>query len=122
MNQKEMLIKCSEKGFNVTPPLLYRHGKKYGFLIRNGKDGRERYRVDEKKFFDWLDSYNVDSDYLPVGETARKYGIPYSGLKYKLLKDNCEMKKLGIIHGGLLYARRTDIERAISSYNRRDKK
>ena len=119
MNQKEMLEKCKEKGFNVTTPLLYRQGKIHGFLIRNGKDGRERYDVDEKKFNKWLSNLTVNDNYLPVGETARQYNIPYSGLKYQLQKNNCEMKKMGIVKGGLLYAKRTDIERVIGQYNKR---
>ena len=122
MNQKEMIAKCKERGFDVTSPLIYRQGKIHGFLIRNGKDGRERYDVDEKKFYTWLDNLTVSDDYLPVGETARKHNIPYSGLKYQLQKNNCEMKKMGIVKGGLLYAKRTDIERAVAQYSRRTKK
>ena len=122
MNQKEMIVKCKERGFDVTSPLIYRQGKIHGFLIRNGKDGRERYDVDEKKFYTWLDNLTVSDDYLPVGETARKHNIPYSGLKYQLQKSNCEMKKMGIVKGGLLYAKRTDIERAVAQYSRRTKK
>lgn len=122
MNQKDMIAKCKEKGFDVTSPLIYRQGKVYGFLVRNGKDGRERYDVDEKKFYEWLDNFIVDDNYLPVGETAREYNIPYSGLKYQLKKNNCEMKKMGIVKGGLLYAKRTDIERVVAQYRRRDKK
>ena len=122
MNQKDMVAKCKERGFDVTSPLIYRQGKIHGFLIRNGKDGRERYDVDEKKFYTWLDNLTVSDDYLPVGETARKNNIPYSGLKYQLQKNNCEMKKMGIVKGGLLYAKRTDIERAVAQYSRRDKK
>ena len=122
MNQKEMIAKCKERGFDVTSPLIYRQGKIHGFLIRNGKDGRERYDVDEKKFYTWLDNLTVSDDYLLVGETARKHNIPYSGLKYQLQKNNCEMKKMGIVKGGLLYAKRTDIERAVAQYSRRTKK
>jgi hypothetical protein len=122
MNQKDMVAKCKERGFDVTSPLIYRQGKIHGFLIRNGKDGRERYDVDEKKFYEWLDNLKVSDDYLPVGETARKHNIPYSGLKYQLRKENCEMKKMGIVKGGLLYAKRTDIERAVAQYSRRTKK
>ncbi len=122
MNQKDMVAKCKEKGFDVTSPLIYRQGKIHGFLIRNGKDGRERYDVDEKKFYTWLDNLTVSDDYLPVGETARKNNIPYSGLKYQLQKNNCEMKKMGIVKGGLLYAKRTDIERVVAQYSRRVKK
>lgn len=122
MNQKDMVAKCKERGFDVTSPLIYRQGKIHGFLIRNGKDGRERYDVDEKKFYTWLDNLTVSDDYLPVGETARKHKIPYSGLKYQLQKNNCEMKKMGIVKGGLLYAKRTDIERAVAQYSRRVKK
>lgn len=121
MNQKEMINKCKEIGLNVTPPLIYRQGKKYGFLIRNKSDGRERYNMNEDKFNEWLSNFTVSNDYLPVGETARQNNIPYSGLKYQLEKNNCEIKKLGIIRGGLLYARRTDIERAIASYCKRSK-
>ena len=122
MNQKQMINKCKEIGLEVTLPLLYRQGKRNGFLVRNGSDGRERYDINEEKFNTWLSNFTVDSDYLPVGETARKHNIPYSGLKYQLQKNNCEMKKLGIVRGGLLYAKRTDIERAIASYSRRPKK
>ena len=122
MNQKDLVNKCKERGFNVTSPLIYRQGKKHGFLIRNDNDGRDRYDVDEKKFNEWLDNLIVSDEYLPVGESARKNNIPYSGLKYQLKKDNCEMKKMGIVKGGLLYAKRTDIERAIASYSRRNKK
>ena len=122
MNQKDMVAKCKERGFDVTSPLIYRQGKIHGFLIRNGKDGRERYDVDEKKFYTWLDNLTVSDDYLPVGETARKHNIPYSGLKYQLQKNNCEMKKMGIVKGGLLYAKRTDIERVVAQYSRRAKK
>lgn len=121
MNQKDMVAKCKERGFDVTSPLIYRQGKIHGFLIRNGKDGRERYDVDEKKFYEWLDNLTVSDDYLPVGETARKNNIPYSGLKYQLQKDNCEMKKMGIVKGGLLYAKRADVERAVAQYSRRVK-
>ena len=122
MNQKQMINKCKEIGLEVTLPLLYRQGKRNGFLVRNGSDGRERYDINEEKFNTWLSNFTVDDSYLPVGETARKNNIPYSGLKYQLLKNNCEMKKLGIVRGGLLYAKRTDIERAIASYSRRPKK
>ncbi len=122
MNQKEMINKCKEMGLNVTPPLLYRQGKKNGFLVRNDSDGRERYNVIEKKFNEWLKNFTVDDNYLPVGETARKNNIPYAGLKYQLQKNNCEIKKLGNFHGGLLYAKRTDVERAVAQYSRRTKK
>ena len=123
MNQKEIIAKCKEKGFDVTSPLIYRQGKIHGFLVRNNnKDGRERYDFDEKKFQEWLDNFEVSDDFVPVGQSAREHNIPYMGLKYQLLKDNCEIKKLGIVKGGLLYARREDVERIVSTYNSRVKK
>ena len=121
MNQKDTINKCREIGLNVTVPLLYRQGKRNGFLVRNKSDGRERYDVNEKKFNEWLSNFIVDKDYVPVGETARANNIPYMGLKYQLEKNNCEVKKLGIVRGGLLYAKRKDIERIVATYRRRPK-
>ena len=121
MNQKEMIDKCKNIGLDVTAPLLYRQGKKHGFVVPNGKNGRERYDIDEEKFNEWLSNFEVDDNYLPVGETATKNNMSYAALKYQLERNHCEMKKLGLVHGGLLYAKRTDIERAIASYSRRSK-
>ena len=123
MNQKEMLDKCRERGFDVTLPLLYRQGKRFGFLIRNSNnDTRERYDFNEEKFNEWLDKFTVDDNYLPIAETARKNGMSYSALKYRLVKNNSKIEKMGIVHGGLLYAGREDVERAVASYSGRIKK
>lgn len=122
MNQREMINKCKEKGLEVTAPLLYRQGKKNGFLIRNKSDGRERYDVDEKKFEEWLSKVEVSSDYIPVGSSARKNNMSYNALKYQLERNHCELKKMSLVHGGVMYARREDVERAVHSYCRRDKK
>lgn len=123
MNQKDMVDRCKSIGLNVTAPLIYRQGKKYGFLVRNNKRNcRERYNVDEEKFNEWISNFKVDDSYIALGEACRVYNISYAALKYQLNRNNCEIKKLGIIKGGLLYAKRTDVERVISSYCRRVKK
>lgn len=122
MNQKEMVEKCKQKGFDVTAPLLYRQGKIHGFLVENGNKGRERYDIDEKKFNKWLSELEVDENFLPISEAAAVHNMSYSALLYQLKKNNAKLEKKGIVHGGLLYAKRTDIERAIASYSRRTKK
>lgn len=122
MKQKEMVNRCRERGLTVTSPLLYRQGKKYGFLVRNGKtEGRERYDVDEGKFQEWLNLYSecVPEGYVSIGEALQKHNISYNALKYQLEKNNCEIKKMGVVHGGLYCARKEDVERAVAQYHRR---
>lgn len=119
MNQKEMLNICKEKGLTLTPPLLYRAGKREGFLIKISDDKREKYQVDMKKFNQWLDKNNVDKNYISIGEASRKTKISFSGLKYQLEARKCEIKKMGLIDGGTLYAKRTDIETIVAEYKRR---
>ena len=45
--------------------------------------------------------------------------MAYTALKYRLVSNNCEIKPMGIIDGGYLYARQEDVKRAVTSYNRR---
>jgi hypothetical protein len=119
MNQKEMIEKCRKKGLDVTIPLLYRHGKKYGFLVKKSSEGRERYSVDENKFNEWLDKIEIEEGWVAIGPAARKNNMAYTALKYRLVSNNCEIKPMGIIDGGYLYARQEDVKRAVTSYNRR---
>ena len=79
MNQKEMLNICKEKGLTLTTPLLYRAGKREGFLVKISDDKREKYQVDMKKFNQWLDKNNVDKNYISIGEASRKTKISFSG-------------------------------------------
>lgn len=119
MKQKEMLQICVDKGYDFSLPLLYRYGKKYGFLIEYRKEGRDRYRVDEDKFKEWLDNHSIDNSYISIKDACKKYNITFSALKYVLKKNNCEITKLGMEQNGLYYAKRTDIERVIGQYNKR---
>ena len=119
MKQKEMLEKCAERGFNFSLPLLYRYGKKYGFLIKYNNENRDRYRVDEDKFIEWLDNHSIDSSYISIKDACKKYNMTFSALKYVLKKNDCEITKLGMEQNGFYYAKRTDIERVIGQYNRR---
>lgn len=119
MNQKEMVDRCKEKGFNVSAPLLYRQGKKNGFLVENRRSGRERYKVDEEKFNNWLSKIQVEEGWVAVGEAARSHKMTYSALIYQLNKNHSVVEKKGIVRGGVQYARREDVERAVASYNRR---
>lgn len=124
MRQKDMINRCKEHGLSVTPALLYRQGKKYGFLVRNDSDGRERYNVDEVKFNKWLDEYVqvVPEGYIGMGEALHKYNLSYQALKYQLKKNNCEIKKLGVVRGGLYCAKQSDVERAVAQYHKRSSK
>ena len=119
MKQKEMLQICADKGYSFSLPLLYRYGKQYGFLIQYKEKGRDRYRVDEEKFEEWLNNHSIDSSYISIKDACKKYEITFSALKYVLKKNDCEIVKLGQEQNGLYYAKRTDIERVIGQYNRR---
>lgn len=120
MNQKEILNKCKEQGLNVSVPLIYRIGKKEGFIIRNdSSDGREKYSIDEKKFTEWLSKKEVPDEYIAIRDAMKKYNISYTGLKYQLEKNGCEIVKLGIANGGRYHARKEDVERVVSQYSRR---
>lgn len=121
MNQKEMVERCKEKGVNITSALLYRQGKIHGFLVRNDSDGRERYNVIEDKFNEWLNNFNVDSDYVMVCEFAKKHNMAYSALKYHIEKNSIPVEKKGSFHGGMMYAKRADLERIISQCGKRAK-
>ena len=119
MNQKQMIKECADKGYNFSLPLIYRYGKKYGFLVQYKEKGRDRYRVDEDKFREWLDNHLIDSSYISIKDACKKYDMTFSALKYVLKKNNCEITKLGMEQNGLYYAKRTDIERVIGQYNKR---
>ena len=119
MNQKQMIKECADKGFDFSLPLIYRYGKKNGFLIQYKEKGRARYRVDEDKFHQWLDNYRVDESYISLKDACKQYGISYGAIKYILNKNACEITKLGIEQNGLFYAKRTDVERVIGQYNKR---
>lgn len=123
MNQKELVEECLKKGYNFSIPLIYRYGKKYGFLIKYKDTGRERYQVDEVKFHEWLDNWSAtDSEYISLKDVCKKYNITFSAIKYVLLKNNCDITKRGTEQNGLYYAKRTDVERVIGQYNRRAEK
>ena len=124
MNQKDMLERCKERGVDVTAPLLYRAGKREGFLIKVGTDTREKYQVSDELFEKWLNSYthNIPDDYILIGDALRIYHISYNALKYRLERNNCEIKKLGVIRGGLYCAKRADVERVIAQYSKRSTK
>ena len=119
MNQKQMIKECADKGFDFSLPLIYRYGKKNGFLIQYKEKGRDRYRVDEDKFHQWLDDYNIDKSYISLKDACKKYEISYAAIKYILNKNACEITKLGSEQNGLFYAKRTDVERVIGQYNKR---
>lgn len=119
MNQKEMIKACLDKGYDFSVPLIYRYGKKYGFLVQYKEKGRDRYKVDEQKFHKWLDEWTVDDSYMPIKDACKKYKISFAAIKYILKKNDCEIKKLGHEQNGLYYAKRTDIERVIGQYNKR---
>ena len=103
--------------------MIYRYGKKYGFLIKYKDTGRERYQVDEVKFHEWLDNWSAtDNEYISLKDVCKKYNITFSAIKYVLLKNNCDITKRGTEQNGLYYAKRTDVERVIGQYNRRAEK
>ena len=124
MKQKDMINRCKERGLSVTLALLYRQGKKHGFLVRNNSNGRERYDVDEVKFNKWLNEYVqvVPEGYISIGRALHKYNLSYQALKYQLKKNDCEIKKLGVVHGGLYCAKQSDVERAVAQYHKRSSK
>lgn len=122
MNQKELVESCRLRGHDFSLPLIYRYGKKYGFLIKYKDTGRDRYKVDETKFNEWLDSWSVESEYISLKDACKEHNITFSALKYILNKNDCEITKRGTEQNGLYYAKRTDIERVIGQYNRRTEK
>lgn len=120
MNQKEILNKCKEHGLEVSIPLIYRIGKKEGFIVKNDNyKGREKYDIDEQKFNDWLSKKNISDEYIAIRDAMKLYNIPYAGLKYQLEKNGCEIVKLGIANGGRYHAKRADVERIIAQYTKR---
>ena len=122
MNQKEMVDICSSYGYNFCILTMYRYGKKEGFLKKVRETGRDRYEVDEKKFFEWLKRGSIDKSLIAIKDAIKKYDTSYSELMYLLKKNECEVSKIGIEQNGLLYAKRTDIERIIEQYHKRIKK
>ena len=100
---------------------IYRYGKKQGFLIKIKETGRERYEIDEKKFYDWLNDTKLSDEYIYLKDACKEYKISYSELKYLLLKNKCDINKQRVV-SGYMYAKRTDIERIINQYNRRSEK
>lgn len=122
MNQKHMIELCKEKGFNFSIPLIYRYGIKEGFLIKVSETGREKYQVNEKKFFEWLDNGVIPEGYVSLCKAEKESGISFMAIKYRLLKSEKEIKKLGIGKEKLFYAKRSDIESVISEYHKRSKK
>ena len=119
MNQKEMLQECAKEGLSVSVPLLYRQGKRNGFLKETGGDGKEKYVVDVPAFREWIRNFKAGTDWVPVGEAASGAGIPYSGLLYRLKSGKCELRKMGSRLGGLVHAKRKDVERAVAAYRKR---
>ena len=119
MNQKEMLARCKEAGLDVTIPLIYRAGHREGFIIKQKDSGRERYSIDEELFQKWIESAKIPDEYIAIKEVKKQYNIPFQAIKYLLIKNNCEMKKLGAIDGGYYYAKKSDIERVIPQYRKR---
>lgn len=122
MNQKHMIQLCKEKGFNFSIPLIYRYGIKEGFLIKVSETGREKYQVNEKKFLEWLDNGPIPKDYISLASAEKEFGISFMAIKYRLLKSNKEIVKLGIGREKLFYAKRSDIESVITEYHKRSKK
>lgn len=122
MNQKEMIEICASYGYDFSIPLIYRYGKREGFLIKVKETGRERYTVDEKKFYEWLGRGNIDKSLISIKEACKIHKMAYSEMLYLLNKNKCEYTKMGIEQNGLFYAKRTDIKRIIQQYNRRPKK
>ena len=122
MNQKEMILKCKEYGYEVSPPLLYRQGKAYGFLFETNKTNKEKYSVDEKKFQEWLEQIKIPEDFICIRDVMKMYNVSQNALIYNLKKNGCEIKKMGTLRGGRYCARKADIERVISQYHQRIKK
>ena len=122
MNQKEMIEICVSYGYDFSIPLIYRYGKKEGFLIKTKETGRERYSVNEEKFYAWLKKGHIDKSLISLKDAAKIHKMSYSELVYLLKKNKCEYDKLGIEQNGLFYAKRTDIKRIVLQYNRRSKK
>ena len=122
MNQKEMINICSSYGYNFCILTIYRYGKKEGFLKKVKDIGRDRYEVDEQKFIEWLKRGSIDKSFIAIKDAVKKYDASYSELLYLLKKNDCEISKIGIEQNGLLYAKRTDIERIINQYHKRIKK
>lgn len=123
MNQKLLIEKCRLKGIETSVPLLYRYGIKEGWLIKTENTGREKYIFNEKLFDSWLDKNSkIPSDLVSLKDAEDKYNIPYQSLKRWLKVLSKETIKMGIGVENLYYAKREDIEFAVSKYHKRSKK
>jgi hypothetical protein len=122
LTQKEILEICKQKGIDISPMTLYRAGKKYGFFEvadEQGKGRKGKYKLNESKFNEWLSKNEIDDSYIAISEAKNKYGIQYTVFKSKLERNGCEIRKMGLIKEGLLYAKKSDIERIVAEYHKR---
>lgn len=99
---KDVLEKCREKGYPVTPSGLYYAGKKYGFLKKN--DGIRNLDFNKDKFFDWLNKakQEIPEGWVPLSALPEKLNISLSQA-YILSKDvNSGARSFGA-GAGVLY-------------------
>ena len=116
MNQTKMIERVKENGLNMSIPLLYRTGLRFGFLIKNENARKEKYIVDEPKFEEWLKVMTNPSnkDWISVKDICNTYDIQYSTVKYHILKNNIETRNMGFLRGGMVHVRRSDAETIVS--------
>ena len=116
MTQKEIVEKCKEKGIDYTFYHIWRIGLKEGFFIKDAEDN-----FDEVKFNAWLDSvsHSIPDDCMFLVDAVKEYGVNYAVITHYFKVNNIGMFKDDVPHNRKFYARKSDIERAVESHNRR---
>ena len=121
MNQKEIIKRLQERGIEMSVPLIYRSGLRFGFLVESNGKKPEKYTVDEDKFSKWLDEMaDIDSSgWVPVSSVCHDNDIEYASVKYHICKLGIEVRKMGFVRGGVNYVRREDAERIVRNCGKR---
>lgn len=75
MKLKQVLQKCEEEGYPMTPAGLYYAGKTCGFLVSS--EGMRTLEFDKKKFLEWLRKAKeeIPKGWVPVKELPEILGI-----------------------------------------------
>ena len=121
MNQTKMIEEVKKHGLNMSIPLLYRTGMRFGFLTKNENATKEKYIVDETKFSQWLDDMTNPSndEWISIPDVCSQYDMEYATVKYYVKKNNLETRKMGFIRGGIVHVRKSDIGSIVAKCNSR---
>lgn len=120
--QSDLLKIAHQYGVSMSLQVLYKHGKKFGFLIKTGErcNHKSSWQLDKDKYIEWLSSQQkIPDNFISMKDACAKHNISYGALQYQLTIAGIQPVKMGCTRGGMFYVDKDQAAAAASSYKRR---